>query len=185
MKLFLFIIVVFVLQRGYAQEAPLFEVPPPRTGVIVNPKLAADVGGEQVKIENVTAQIKFIKPYTTKDWKIEFEVIATGDEKVWQFESSSWPCDLKVALLDADGKRCPLTNKGNELNAFIYYDTAFTYLESDKPRKWVLKMNELFVLKPGVWTLDVRYEIGKGKMGTASSRRLEFPFTLHVFNLTE
>lgn len=186
MKSLLFWLVVFALQALHAEEFTLFDVPPEKKGPVVKPKLAADVGGEQVKIENVTAQIKFIKPYTTSDWKVEVELVATEGEPVRFFEDSYWPLDCRIYVLDSNGKPCPRTDKGKS-SSFngIGYDTQCAILEVGKPRKWVYKLNDLFVLKPGVWTLDVRLGVFKGTIGTPSSRHLEMPFTNHIFNLSE
>lgn len=186
MKSSLLLLVVFAVQGVFAQEFTLFEVPPEKKGPVVKPKLAADVEGEIVKVENVTAQIKFFKPYTTRDWRIEVELVATEGGSVRFFEDSEWLLDCFLYVLDANGKPCPRTKfgKSSSFNG-IGYDTSCTVLEVGKPRKWVYKLNDLFILKPGIWTLDVRIGVFTGTIGKPSSRHLEMPFTNHIFNLSE
>jgi hypothetical protein len=105
------------------------------------------------------ATIELIQPTLSSSCKVEISITGITDRPLF-FSKTHHALSMSVALVGADGKPCPFTEKGE-----MYYGEKamkrywvsgiLVWLKKDEPISIKMDLAEFFQLKAGNWTLEM------------------------------
>jgi hypothetical protein len=131
---------------------------------MVASQLSADDSGAHVANTNLAkVSLNVITPVSSSSCKVEISVTGITDRPLF-IRRSHGALDMSVALMGADGKPCPLTEKGEryygeKVRQGYLLSGILVWLKKDEPISIKMDLAEFFQLKPGDWTLEMRFPL--------------------------
>lgn len=109
------------------------------------------------------ASIELIQPTLSSSCKVEISITGITDRPLF-IRRSHGALNMTVALVGADGKPCPFTEKGEihygeKVRQGYLLSGILVWLKKDEPISVKMDLAEFFQLKPGDWTLEMRFPL--------------------------
>lgn len=140
-----------------------------------------------INVESVVAKLEMTSPSTTKKCPLKLELVDPEPDDTRLYESGGL-LRCKIRLIDAKGTPCPYSKLGASTigaEVWIGYDSQIIFLKKAQPEAFLIKLDELFSLKPGIWNLEIDVLLHKGKMQTQAARSLPLSFKGIRFSIPE
>jgi hypothetical protein len=131
-------------------------------------QLSAHDSDEHVVNTNLAkATIELIQPTLSSSCKVEISITGITDRPLL-ISKTHYALDMSVALVGADGKPCPLTEKGEmyygeKAKQGYWVSGILVWLKKDEPISIKMDLAEFFQLKAGDWTLEMSIPLGQIK----------------------